>query len=125
MKPRFKTVAAVGAGVALGIPAGLLALAGLILLVVWAWPRDSAETHARKAVQALFIDPSTLRRWRRVSGCTQVAADSEARIYRCRIVTATCVRTFRFAVSREWMYGAAPYSVSSVATDHPCRVPSD
>src|SRR4051795_11456030 len=98
MAARSTRITAVGLGVLLGIPATLLATPGLILFVSWL-RQDSPSTHARKVVQALFDGGST--RSARVERCTQIGADSEARIYRCRIDAQDCTRTFGFAVYRE------------------------
>jgi len=120
---RLLKMAGVGlAGIAVVTPLAVAAVVGLVFLVLWL-TQDSPATHARKAVQSLFDAGAT--RTANVKSCTLVGSDEEARIYRCRIVTPGCVRTHRFAIYRQAMYGVAPYAVTADIASHPCRYPSD
>jgi hypothetical protein len=113
-------LAGVVAGVVLAIPA----LIGVFLLVGWL-SQDSPDTHARKAAQSFFNAGMGGKRTAIVKSCTEISSDEEALIYRCEIVAAHCVRTHRFTVYRDRMYGAVPYSASGFINDHPCGYPSD
>jgi hypothetical protein len=104
-------------GVVAVLVLGVLAAVGIVLLAGW-FGRESESQYAKKAIQSAF----TLSR---VDACHEIGSDSEARIFRCRIVARSCVRSFRFAVMRDHMYGIAPYSVSADAYDRPCRFRSD
>jgi hypothetical protein len=110
------------AGVVGGVALAIAALIGIVFLVVWA-TQDSPTTHARKEAQSFFDVAGT--RTAAVKNCTKIGSDQEALIYRCQVVAPGCVRTHRFAVYRDRMYGADLYSVSGYVSEHPCKYPSD
>jgi hypothetical protein len=110
------------AGVVASVVLSVAALIGIAFLVIWL-TQDSPSTHARQQAQSYFDVGGT--RTATVKSCNQIDSDEEALIYRCRIVAPGCVRTHRFAVYRDRIYGAAPYSVSGYVGENPCRYPSD
>jgi hypothetical protein len=118
----FKVAGAGIAGIGVGAVLSVAGVVGLVFFILWL-SQDSPATHARKKAQSFFDGGHN--RTATVRICTQIGSDEEARIYRCRIAAPNCVRTHRFAVYRESVYGAAPYSVSADVGDHPCRYPSD
>jgi hypothetical protein len=112
--------AATVAGVAMRwvLPAAL-AVVGLVAVVGWLMSNQASD-HARRAVQAWFVNPETSRRTARVDSCDQIAANTEARIYLCDVTATNCTRFFQFAVYRESTYGATPVFAPTFALRHPC-----
>lgn len=119
MRPGRKAVVGITCALFL-VPLTVAALVGLVFLVLWL-REPSASSYARTHVQALFADNS-MKRTGTVNGCGRVGpgnAEGEV-IWACSVAGASCVRTFRFAVSHQ--YGTAPYDARAArATDDPCR----
>jgi len=124
MKPeRLRTIAEAGcAGILAGVALSIVCLVGIFFLVIWL-TRESPSTYARKQAQTFFMRGN--KRTATVASCTRIGSNEQAVIYRCRIVAPDCVRTHRFAVERDRMYGSVPVSVSIRVGEYPCRYPSD